>query len=288
MSMPVRAYPEVYDLASCVHIRNWTFVTMHGLCPSAEYKSGNYAHSLLDALAPMFYTLQLLEPTLGVTAYDFLVVSQCADPPRRHALWSTSNCDFVAAALGFKRPAIHWDDFAMGRRRYCFDSLIVGMDMNLALAGLYENVVDFDDHNRLRIDAYAEFVRLIRVATASVVFVPVASNSSVSAALAVRVKNRRLVNEAEVRQVMAGLLGSAPLVVAFERMSMRQMVDEMATIQLMVGLFSTGLTNGMFMSQGGGFPCLHFTTITHTMPRALSSQTLLHSIQASLTQASWW
>jgi hypothetical protein len=64
-------------------------------------------------------------------------------------------------------------------------------------------------------------------------------------------------------------------------MSMRQMVDKMATIQLMVGLFSTGLTNGMFMSQGGGLPCLHFTTITHTMPRALSSQTLLHSIQAS-------
>jgi hypothetical protein len=273
--MPVRAYPMAYDVASCAHIRNWTFVTMHGLCPSAEYKSGNYAHSLLDALAPMFYTLQLLEPILGATAYDFLVVSQFADPPRRHAQRSASNCDVVAAALGFKRPAIHWDNFAMGRRRYCFDTLIMGMDMNLALAGTYQNVAAFDDHNRLRIDVYAAFVRLIRVATASVVSVPLASNARVPSALTVRGNARRLINEAEVLQVMARLLGGAPLVVAFDRISMRQMVEEMTTIRLLVGLFSTGLTNGMFMSPGGAlqrlaFLCFPFTTIAYTMPRARS------------------
>ena len=257
-SMPVRAYPMAYDLASCAHIRNWTFVTMHGLCPSAEYKSGNYAHSLLDALAPMFYTLQLLEPILGATAYEFLVVSQFADPPRRHAQRSASNCDVVAAALGFKRPAIHWDDFAMGRRRYCFDTLIMGMDMNLALAGTYQNDAAFDDHKRLRINAYAAFVRLIRVATASVISVPLASNARVPSALTVRGNARRLINEAEVLQVMARLLGGAPLVVAFERISMRQMVEEMTTIRLLVGLFSTGLTNGMFMSPGGALQRLAF------------------------------
>jgi hypothetical protein len=285
-SMPVRAYPNAYDLASCAHIRNWTFVTMHGLCPSSEYKSGNYAHSLLDALAPMFYTLQLLEPILGATAYEFLVVSQFADPPRRHAQRSASNCDVVAAALGFKRPAIHWDDFAMGRRRYCFDTLIMGMDMNLALAGTYQNVAAFDDHNRLRINAYAEFFRLIRVVTAAFVSVPLVSNARISSALAVRGsgKTRRLINEAEVLQVMTRLLGGAPLVVAFERISMRQMVEEMTTIRLLMGLFSTGLMNGLFMSQGGALQrlpllCLPFTTIVHnTMPRALSHHTLLSSI----------
>jgi hypothetical protein len=280
-SMPVRAYPNAYDLASCAHIRNWTFVTMHGLCPSSEYKSGNYAHSLLDALAPMFYTLQLLEPILGATAYEFLVVSQFADPPRRHAQRSASNCDVVAAALGFKRPAIHWDDFAMGRRRYCFDTLIMGMDMNLALAGTYQNVAAFDDHNRLRINAYAEFFRLIRVVTAAFVSVPLVSNARISSALAVRGsgKTRRLINEAEVLQVMTRLLGGAPLVVAFERISMRQMVEEMTTIRLLMGLFSTGLMNGLFMSPGGALrrlplPCLPFATIAYTMPQALSHLTL--------------
>jgi hypothetical protein len=233
----------------------------------------------------MFYTLQLLEPILGATAYDSLVVSQYADPPRRHAQRTASNCDVVAAALGFKRPAIHWDNFAMGRRRHCFDTLIMGMDMNLALAGTYQNVAAFDDHSRLRINAYAAFVRLIRVATASVISVPLASNARVPSALTVRDKARRLVNEAEVLQVMTRLLGGAPLVVAFERISMRQMVEEMTTIRLLVGLFSTGLTNGMFMTPGGAlqrlaFLCLAFTTIAYTMPRARSflSHTLLRSI----------
>jgi hypothetical protein len=234
----------------------------------------------------MFYTLQLLEPILGATAYEFLVVSQFADPPRRHAQRSASNCDVVAAALGFKRPAIHWDDFAMGRRRYCFDTLIMGMDMNLALAGTYQNVAAFDDHNRLRINAYAEFFRLIRVVTAAFVSVPLVSNARISSALAVRGsgKTRRLINEAEVLQVMTRLLGGAPLVVAFERISMRQMVEEMTTIRLLMGLFSTGLMNGLFMSQGGALQrlpllCLPFTTIVrNTMPRALSHHTLLSSI----------
>jgi hypothetical protein len=253
-SMPLRAYSEPYDPASCVHIRNWTFVTMHGLCPSAEFKSGNYAHSLVDALAPMFYTLQLLAPVLGPASNDHLIVSQCADPPRRHEPRPTSNCEVVAQALGFKRRALHWDDFAMGRRRYCFSSLIIGIDMNMALAGTYMSQLTHDDKHERRVQLYTGFARFIQVATTSLSSAPIASNSSVRAALAVRVQSRRLLNEAEVCVVMARLLGSAPRVVAFERMSMRQMVEALAPIQLMVGMFSSGMTNSMFMSSRGALP----------------------------------
>jgi hypothetical protein len=251
-AMPVRANSEPYDAASCTHIRNWTFVTMHGLCPSAEFQSGNYGHSLVDALAPMFYTLHLLAPILGPTQLDHLLVSLYADPPTRRQPRPANNCEAVAEALGFKRRAIHWDDFAMGRRRHCFDSLILGMDMNLALAGTYMSLLMHDDNSDSRVVLYAGFVRFIRAATAAFISsTPIPSNSSVRSALVVRVQSRRLVNEAEVCMGIARLLGSTPLVVAFERMSMRQMVEALAPIQLMVGMFSSGMINSMFMNSRG-------------------------------------
>merc|ERR1711871_667910 len=54
--MPMRWVPMPSGNASCLRVKEWAFYTMHGICPSSQFHSGNYAHSLFDMLGPMFMT----------------------------------------------------------------------------------------------------------------------------------------------------------------------------------------------------------------------------------------
>jgi hypothetical protein len=246
----LRSYVTPYD-RRCVHIKNVTFLTMHGHCPSSAFLSGNYAHSIVDFLVPMFHTLELLENVLDAEqrSNDFLVLAQVADPPKRGAKRSPNNCEQMAAALGFKRPAKPWDALAMGRRRYCFDTLIMGMSMDQAIGDMYSLSFDGFARSGAREAKYAGFVDIVRLNAASIFFVP--PPDSLHVALAVRSHSRRIVNRAEVLEVLAMVTGSTPLLIDFERLSVQEMLTALLPIQLLVGIYGSGLMNGMFICNLG-------------------------------------
>ena len=246
-----RSYLTPYDRRQCVHIKNVTFLTMHGHCPSSAFLSGNYAHSIVDFLVPMFDTLQFLEGWLDAEqrSNDFLVLAQIADPPKRGAVRRPSNCEQMAAALGFHRPAKPWDALAVGRRRYCFDSLVLGMSMDLAIGDVYTLSFDGLSRRAERETQYARFVDIVRLNAASIFFAP--PPDSLHVALAVRSHSRRIVNHAEVSAELAMLTGSAPLLIDFERLSVQEMLTALLPIQLLVGMYGSGLMNGMFICNLG-------------------------------------
>jgi hypothetical protein len=199
----------------------------------------------------MFHTLELLENVLDAEqrSNDFLVLAQVADPPKRGAKRSPNNCEQMAAALGFKRPAKPWDALAMGRRRYCFDTLIMGMSMEQAIGDMYSLSFDGFARSGAREAMYARFVDIVRLNAASIFFVP--PPDSLHVALAVRSHSRRIVNRAEVLEVLAMVTGSTPLLIDFERLSVQEMLTALLPIQLLVGMYGSGLMNGMFICNLG-------------------------------------
>ncbi len=158
----------------------------------------------------------------------------------------------MATALGFTRPAKPWDDLAMGRRRYCFDSLVFGMNMDLALGDMYHLSFDGFSMSGERAAHYSRFVDLIRLNVASIFFVP--QPLKLRAALAVRSRSRRIVNGAEVSAELSTWTGSEPLLIDFERHSVHDMLTALLPIQLLMGMYGSGLMNGMFICSLGATP----------------------------------
>ena len=220
-AMPLHTVHEPYSTSNCTRVQGWAFFSMHGICPSSQFHSGNYAHSLFDILAPMFRTLQVLEDMLGEPSLPHLAFSQVADPSVVGEN-EPNNCDRIASAiLGFGDPrGLFWDDVALAAPfgRLCFDTLVIGANMDMATGGHYQiRSIEADSREA----HYRNFVRTIysQLGGQPAAF----SSDSIKAAVEVRTHSRRIINLGEVVAAVSHVWG-APHILDFQAWTMSQVV----------------------------------------------------------------
>ena len=132
--MPMRTEDQPFDAShGCVHVQAWTFYSQLGLCPSSNFAAGNYAHSIIDYLAPMFLTLELLRSKVGEPMLPHLLTTQVPDPPHREQR-APSPCEQISRSLGFDPQPILWEDIAVATTKFCFDTLVPTFVVHLGSA----------------------------------------------------------------------------------------------------------------------------------------------------------